>query len=71
MTKKRNTFSNFEPGYAEQQLLKLRNLKQQQQPDARLAALETFNDYQERQRVGGEIYNVETKTYSSTERLVK
>ena len=53
-TKNTTRFSNYPQGYAERQLQKLRNLRlKQQQPDARLAALETFNDYVERQRVGG------------------
>ena len=58
MTKKRNTFSNYEPGYADSQLVKLRLLRHRQIQsqslnEARIRALETFNDYQERQRVGG------------------
>ena len=58
-------FSNYEPGYAASQLLKLRKLRNRLYPewvtlndgtrerDQRITALETFNDYQERQRVGG------------------
>jgi len=52
MKKKTNRFSNYTAGYAETQLQKLRNLRHRQ-TDARLAALERFNDYIERQRVGG------------------
>ena len=57
--KRHNHFSNFEPGYAEAQLAKLRKLRQRlhsdiaASTDTRLRVLETFNDYQERQRVGG------------------
>lgn len=57
-TKKRNTFSNYEPGYAHSQLVRLRLLRHRQlqsqaRNEARIRALETFNDYVERQRVGG------------------
>lgn len=52
MEKKTNRFSNYPAGYAEAQLRKLRNLRHRH-TDARLAALERFNDYVERQRVGG------------------
>ena len=58
--KTRNTFSNYAPGYAQSQLVKLRLLRHRQTQsqslrEARITALETFNDYQEKQRVGGEV----------------
>jgi hypothetical protein len=64
-TKKYDQFSNFPEGYAEAQLEKLRNIRHRLYPDwvtqntrerdQRITALETFNDYQEKQRVGGEV----------------
>ena len=66
MTKNTTQFSNYPEGYAESQLLKLRNIRHRLYPDwvtendckrereARITQLETFNDYQEAQRVGGE-----------------
>ncbi len=65
-TKKYHQFSNHTPGYAAAQLEKLRNIRHRLYPDwvtqndrkrerdQRITALETFNDYQEKQRVGGE-----------------
>lgn len=64
-TKKYDQFSNYAPGYAEAQLEKLRTIRHRLYPewvtendrkrerDQRITALETFNDYIERQRVGG------------------
>jgi len=64
-TKKYDQFSNFPEGYAEAQLQKLRNIRHRLYPewvtendrkrerDQRITQLETFNEYQQRQRVGG------------------
>ena len=65
MIKKIDAFSNYPEGYAETQLAKLRTIRHRLYPewvtetdrkrerDQRITALATFNDYIERQRVGG------------------
>lgn len=53
MTKIKNTFSNYEPGYADSQLVKLRQLRHRQIQGDREAALArmTFDHYVRNRKV--------------------